>query len=115
MEDERHPEITYADDRVPSRFILAVLAGLVVFSTLLCVVAWRILVVRERQLHFQPFAPAAPIESPIRSRLFDLPQPRLPLAEQQRESLEHYGWVDRSRGLVRIPVEREIDLMLEKR
>ena len=112
--DQRHPEVTYAEDRVPARLILGVLAGAVVFSTLLCVVAWWLLGVRERQLHFQS-AVTPPVESTLRSRLFDLPQPRPSLAEEQRQALDHYRWTDRARRLVGIPIDREVDLMLEKR
>ena len=28
--------------------------------------------------------------------------------------LEHYGWVDKNAGVVRIPVERAIDVLAEK-
>ena len=39
------------------------------------------------------------------------------LREQRRrdaEILGSYGWVDRERGLVRVPVDRAIDLLLEQ-
>lgn len=51
------------------------------------------------------------------------PEPRLqvvPAADLQRlrateqELLTTYGWVDRERGIVRIPVERAMDLLLER-
>jgi hypothetical protein len=33
------------------------------------------------------------------------------LRNEQRESLSHYSWVDRDAGVVRIPIERAIDLL----
>ncbi len=32
--------------------------------------------------------------------------------EAQRRRLESYGWVDRARGLVHIPIDRAMDLAL---
>ena len=51
------------------------------------------------------------------------PQPRLQSApwrdlhamvEAQERLLSSYGWIDRSRGVVRIPIDRAIDLALEE-
>ncbi|HKM89274.1 MAG TPA: hypothetical protein VJX29_01565 [Candidatus Acidoferrales bacterium] len=36
------------------------------------------------------------------------------LRQQQEKSLDTYGWVDRSRGIVHIPIERAMDLVLER-
>jgi len=39
------------------------------------------------------------------------------LREQRRrdaEILRSYGWVDRERGLVRVPIDRAMDLLLER-
>ena len=33
--------------------------------------------------------------------------------DSQREQLETYGWVDKEGGVVRIPIERAMDLVLE--
>jgi hypothetical protein len=32
----------------------------------------------------------------------------------QREQLESYGWVDKEGGVVRIPIERAMDLVIER-
>ena len=34
--------------------------------------------------------------------------------DADRERLEHYEWVDRDRGLVRIPIERAMDLVVQE-
>ena len=31
----------------------------------------------------------------------------------QRQVLDHYGWVDRARGIARLPIDRAMDLMVE--
>jgi len=36
------------------------------------------------------------------------------LRQQQEKALDTYGWVDRSRGIVHIPIEQAMDLVLER-
>lgn len=36
------------------------------------------------------------------------------LRERQSRDLDSYGWVDRDRGIVHIPIDRAIDLVLER-
>jgi hypothetical protein len=36
------------------------------------------------------------------------------MREEQDQALDTYGWVDRSRGIVHIPIERAMDLVLER-
>jgi hypothetical protein len=116
--DEQHAEVTYTDDRVPSRPILIILTVFVIFSTLLCVIAWRLLVFRESQLRPQGYSERA-LEAPhtvseVRETLFDAMPARPPLGAEQRLRLRQYHWVDPGQRLVRIPVDREIDLMLRE-
>ena len=51
------------------------------------------------------------------------PEPRLQISpsadwklmyEQERAALHSYGWVDRSRGIVRIPIDREMELIAQR-
>jgi hypothetical protein len=64
--------------------------------------------------------PASPFES-ADVRVLP-PAPRLQVTpvldlknyrDSQREQLETYGWVDKEGGVVRIPIERAMDLVLE--
>ena len=34
--------------------------------------------------------------------------------EEQRATLESYGWVDRSAGIVRIPIDQAMDLLIQR-
>ncbi|HUJ38985.1 MAG TPA: hypothetical protein VLW54_00455 [Candidatus Acidoferrales bacterium] len=36
------------------------------------------------------------------------------LREQDRQELNSYGWVDRTRGIIHIPIERAMELLLER-
>jgi hypothetical protein len=51
------------------------------------------------------------------------PEPRLQISpdadwaemlEKERAILHSYGWVDRSRGIVRIPIERQMEIIAER-
>lgn len=60
-----------------------------------------------------PFASARPL--PPEPRL--QPKPENDLQQYQREEsseLDSYGWVDRENGVVRIPIDRAMKLLLEK-
>ena len=55
-------------------------------------------------------APTAPPEP----RLQDNPQADMRTMREKEESiLNHYGWVDPNRGVVRIPIDRALDLVAE--
>ena len=63
--------------------------------------------------------PASPFEN---SRTLP-PAPRLQVTpardlqqyrDEQRQTLETYGWVDQRAGIVRVPIERAMDLVIEQ-
>ena len=71
---------------------------------------------------FMDFSPAGENASPMTDARILPPHPRLQVdpqkeihdyCEQQAQTLESYGWVDQSAGIVRIPVDRAIDLTLK--
>jgi hypothetical protein len=116
--DERHAEVTYSDDRVAPRPIIIILTVFVIFSTLLCIIAWRLLVFRESQLRPSGYSERA-LDAPhtvseVREALFEAIPARPPLNGEQRLRLRRYQWVNPGQRLVRIPVDREIDLMLRE-
>src|SRR5262245_3271502 len=58
---------------------------------------------------------SGPAEPPPPPRLQQYPVQDLEnLRSREREALDHYGWVDRDQGIVRIPVDRAIDLIAQK-
>jgi hypothetical protein len=65
--------------------------------------------------------PATPFELQQASRLPPLPRLQVDPVEdlyqvraQQRGALDSYGWVDRSQGIVHIPIARAMELILER-
>jgi hypothetical protein len=117
--DEKHEEVTYMDDIVPRLLILRILAWTVIISVVLCVIAYLLLKLREHQLRPSGRFPEQYLGPPhmvanVRETPFELPQPVPGLVERQRVLLRSYGWVDRAHGVVRIPVNRAVDLMLRQ-
>jgi hypothetical protein len=36
------------------------------------------------------------------------------LRQAENDALNNYGWVDRSRGIVRVPIDRAMELLLKR-
>lgn len=79
---------------------------------------WRYLEFRQQRLAAQRYplmAEAAPKEPPppkLQARpIEDLHR----LREREDAELHSYAWVDRSKGLVRIPIDRAMRLVVERR
>jgi hypothetical protein len=73
--------------------------------------AWGALALRE------PEAPEAALPASLAAALerpFEESHAARDLAARKRALLSSYGWVDRERGTVRIPIERAIDLSIAR-
>jgi hypothetical protein len=57
-------------------------------------------------------APAPP--GTVEQTLVNNTRRGLDLVATQRRALESYGWVDREHGIARIPIDRAIDLTVER-
>ena len=73
--------------------------------------------------HFQSTQPLGPEVTPFKSARELPPVPRLQpdprqdlahMKEQQEEILNSYGWADQGTGKVRIPIDRAMDLLLQR-
>jgi hypothetical protein len=91
---------------------LAILAGLSLFATWLL---FDYFAARRARLEVTP--------SPVFEARQPPPEPRLEVSPQQdlrqmraaeTALLHSYGWVDRQAGIVRIPIERAIELLAER-
>jgi hypothetical protein len=112
-----HPQPGYEDSDVSVGRLIAFAGGvvaLIVLGVLGSAVVFHFFV------RHQPLGPPA---SPFEDVRAVPPEPRLqttaPLELQhyradQEKILESYGWVDSQAGIVRIPVDRAMDLLLEK-
>ena len=72
---------------------------------------------------FDYFVPGAGVMPNLATEVQSFPEPRLQIAPSQdlgtlneanRLKLESYGWVDRSTGVARIPIERAMDIVVDQ-
>ena len=73
--------------------------------------------------HFESTQPLGPETTPFKSARELPPTPRLQvdprqdlahMKEQQQEILNSYGWADQGTGKVHIPIDRAMDLLLQR-
>jgi len=102
-------------------FVGAAAAILVIFSLAVCGICIDVL---ARTRPMQRMEPLGLILAPDLKPLARFPKPNLDvdddhgemlsLREGQEAKLGSYGWVDRSNGIVRIPIDRAMDLLLQR-
>jgi hypothetical protein len=126
--------VTQEDDRVPGKGILMATAVLVVASTIGVLAAYFITDCSSAELaraqrpvlYVEPLPRAVPTAGPgdvpgqvpedvnqIEQVLFRERAPGLEERAAEHERLRGYGWVDRGAGLVRIPIDRAIELYVQ--
>lgn len=103
------------DANVPALTAFGVAIVLTIAATMLfCFVVFRI---------YQNSMPMGPPATPYASSRQLPPEPRLQTSPRmdledylstQRNELDGYGWVDRQNGVVRIPAERAMELLLKQ-
>jgi hypothetical protein len=77
----------------------------------------RVLEKKERaeDRKLSPMIAASLARTPPEPRLEPYPlAPRLKLRAEEEEILTSYGWVDKDRGLVRVPIDRAMDLLVQR-
>jgi len=94
-------------------------AGLIIFSLIVCGILFGIF---SGQRQMQEMYPLGIVTAPNLAPLARFPKPNLQtdddhaqataLLAQQNAKLNSYGWVDRSNGIVHIPIERAMDLIV---
>jgi hypothetical protein len=72
---------------------------------------------------FGYFVPRQAARPNLATAVQDFPEPRLQIAPGEdletlnnanRQKLDSYGWIDRSTGVARIPIERAIDIVVQQ-
>lgn len=123
--------VTQEDDRIPGKPILVVLGFAVVMIIVGSLAAFLIAEWRSAQLadvrggvmYFEPLPRAALAAVPgqvpeevnrIEQVLFDERAPGLEERASEQKVLGTYGWVDREARLVRIPIDRAIQLYVQQ-
>jgi hypothetical protein len=100
-------------DHVPWRPLVVSAAVALVVAVLGVAVAQAIL--RAGSPHGARVTPARAAREigGIEQTLFATARDGLDERDRQRDSLARYGWVDRSNGIARIPIDRAIDLVTD--
>jgi hypothetical protein len=115
--DSRHEGGAYERSDAPFKTIAWLASGLVVgvaLVSLAMVLLFNALDPLERDARATAH-PLAAVGAPPAPNL--QPEPQLDLAEfrlRQAKLLSSYGWVDREAGVVRIPIDRAMDLVAER-
>lgn len=114
----RHPDMHQEEDVVPARSVLAFVGVVVLVSAVLIV--WTAYVVRGSLRELRPsgafperYLGPRHMVARVRQDLFDERLGGRSLNQAKRRDLETYGWVDKERGVVRIPIDRAMDLVVQ--
>jgi hypothetical protein len=134
MNEERqhsqtNPELEYEHQDWRPRLVYIFLAGLALTGVLVYFVVWGLYDVIDayQNRHQPPQNPLVKSEADTRTvspqAIEKFPQPRLEKNErlqindfrlQEEQTLYSYGWIDRQAGLVRIPIDRAMELVAER-
>ena len=112
------PQVTHEAERFSRVAISLIAICVVVFSTILAVVAVVLANARTRGLETAvPERTAQPREviSNVRVDLFSTDGAGRALHAAQARRLSQYGWIDRQRGVVHVPIDVAMDLELAER
>ncbi|WP_437949106.1 hypothetical protein WME98_52455 [Sorangium sp. So ce296] len=123
----RRPDVRQEEDLLPWRRILAVAFAVVVIFFLLGIWSWMILRGREAELRpagrtlarakegFEPRGVVAGVDQRLFQRTASGEEGLgTMLNRRKREELGRFGWADRGRGIVQIPIEDAMSLVVEE-
>jgi hypothetical protein len=118
--DPDNPEVVHEESDVNVSAIIRYGIGLFAVAVVIHVFLWWLLGVYERQnqraqTQVFPMAAGQGDRLPRGPRLQDNPQQELQeLRAQQKALLEGYAWVNKATGVVRIPIEDAMKMVLER-
>jgi hypothetical protein len=117
---ERHPELHQEEDNLPRWKVLVALLTTAVIGAIFIAAAVSLNAARIADLRPSGFfperwlGPRRPVGR-VRQDVFGELRREPTLAERKERELGSYGWVDRDRGVVRIPIDRAMDLVEQGR
>jgi hypothetical protein len=125
-----HAEESYEHQDLSAQGVLAFLISLVVGGVVVYFVIWgfyHFLDARQRERQSQPSPLVKQVETDTRivspGEINKFPQPRLETNERveirdfrlkEEQTLNSYGWVDEKAGVVRIPIDRAMQLLAQR-
>lgn len=118
-EDVRNPGVSYEPSQADLRVVLGFLAALGLATAMVLLVLWGMFgYLRSKS------AERGPLPSPrMYTSAPSVPRPQLqpdPVADynvyrlSDQETLNSYGWVDPKAGIARIPIDKAMDLVVER-
>ncbi|MES1207134.1 MAG: hypothetical protein ABUS79_14450 [Pseudomonadota bacterium] len=112
-----HEDVFQEPDRLPHGLLLRITVGTITVGLSLCIIAYLLLRAREHGLRPSGVYPETNLPAPhrvgqVRQEVFTIATPKPTPLEQQTRALEEYGWIDRRRGIVHVPIEVGMDLVL---
>lgn len=116
-----HADVSHEASDVNIRPVLAVGAGLLALGAVVYFVVWLVFGYLNRRESAASALPVYPLAVGQEDRL--PPEPRLQtnprqdlrdLRESESALLESYGWVDKNGGVVRIPIDEAMKLVLQR-
>jgi hypothetical protein len=115
--EERHQEVRVSEEAVSRGLVLRAVFGALALAAVLSLFAGLLLAAREGRLRPSHRFPEGQLGAPrdvagLESSLFEAAPPGTSAIEVARARLHGYGWVDRRRRIVHIPIERAIELVL---
>ncbi|WP_437729695.1 hypothetical protein [Sorangium sp. So ce1335] len=123
----RRPDVRQEEDHLPWRRILAIAFAVIVIFAILGAWSWMILRGREAALRsvgrtaeharegFEPRGVVSGVDQRIfRRKATGEEGLGEVLNRRKREELGRFGWADRERGLVKIPIEDAMGLVVEE-
>ena len=115
-----HARVAYERRDIRLSYPVGFAAGLVVLSLVILLAMWglfRFFAAQSRgeQVALDPGVAASLRRTPPEPRLEPLPlAPRQALRAAEDARLTTYGWVDRSGGIARIPIDRAMQMIVQK-
>ena len=133
MSDDLNNQVTnhegFEREDLSARSVMYFMAGLVIFAAVIYVIVfgmYRFLDTYQKthQAAISPLVtPQADTRNATEENTKSFPQPRLEenersqlrgVIQDQDRKIETYDWVDKDRGVVKIPIERAMDLLVQR-
>jgi hypothetical protein len=113
---DRRPDVEPRQEEPPRGLIARVVLVTVMVGVTLCFSTYLLLRARTLGLRPSGLFPERDLGAPraisgVEEEQFRVRYPRPTLRDEQRAVLESYGWVDRARGIVRIPITRAMEIV----
>jgi hypothetical protein len=118
------PKVGHEQTDVPVRWVWLTAGGMVIGSILISLIVVLMFdVLARRHSAADQSATAQGVAPSISGSLRKFPEPRLQVAPEvdlaalrarEEAELNSYGWIDKQAGIVRIPIERAMELMAQR-